>query len=67
MQSKFTRLYGQQSGQPEAGYLSEPAMDQTEGRKIDLMNALRWEDDGSRLVLAIPAETAQPTFDDQYQ
>jgi hypothetical protein len=61
MLAKITRLYGQQSNQQEARYLSEWIKDQSEGREIDLINTLRWEDDGGRLVTV---EATEATLSD---
>ncbi len=50
MQTQNTRLYRQQPHKQDAINKLEWEKNQLEGRKIELGNILRWEDDGGKIT-----------------
>jgi hypothetical protein len=52
MRTKISRLSMQRPHRKNASNLPWQKKNQLEEKKIDLMNTLRWEDDGGRLVTA---------------
>ena len=65
MQAQIIRLSRVQTQLQDLKVVLAWVKDQLEGGRIELMNTLRWEDDGGRLVPVELPEAAPATSDDQ--